>query len=192
VDLFFGFPCFHSYSVSLGLDLGSDHTPLLLQHTLQRPPRLQTRSRWFLPRNFGAVEWGDWRATLARKSIPRGDTPQESYQVFSRVLRQHSEDHFKLWQSSRPHRPGCPRWTASCTRAVYTRRRVRKLFYRHLTPANRTTYSTRSQEAKTAVELAKKNLGRVSFPKLAPGLLLPRSGECFRRYRVVCPFRRSH
>ncbi|KAA0200323.1 hypothetical protein HAZT_HAZT007261 [Hyalella azteca] len=75
LDLFFGSSPYFPYSVSLGLDLGSDHT-LLLKSTPQQTPRIKSVPQWSLPQRTRTQEWDSWAVALSNRSIPQGNTPQ--------------------------------------------------------------------------------------------------------------------
>ncbi|KAA0201683.1 hypothetical protein HAZT_HAZT011477 [Hyalella azteca] len=89
LDLIFGAAPFFTHSVSPSLDLGSDHTPLLLQYGPRQVIRVKTVPRWSLPHMNDDREWTAWSGELSKKSIPRGNTPQESQQAFSTAMIEH-------------------------------------------------------------------------------------------------------
>ena len=168
LDLFFGAPHFHLYAVSLGLDLGSDHTPVLLSRGVQERPRLLFRPRWSLPRESTAPEWAQWRSSIAQQPLAQAPSLQVSYDTFCSTIIQCGKNYFPLRDSSRPRRPGCPGWTAACARAVHARRSARKTFSRHPTPANRASYNGATHAVRETVSEARRASWSAFVAQLSP------------------------
>ena len=137
LDLFVATRYFHSFSISLAPDLGSDHLPVLLSSSTRTCPRLSFRPRWNF-HNVPAAMWDAWAADLAASTIDRAETATKAYSSFETAVLCTAKKYFPLRSSSTPRRPGNPWWNAACELAVNNRRKAIHLFSRFPTPANKT------------------------------------------------------
>lgn len=168
LDLFLGSGPFLPYSVRPCLDLGSDHTPLLLSCGSSTPRRVLFRDRWSLPSSTDTDRWSSWSASVARIPIPCGTSCQESSTLFTSALIQESKSHFTLRNSSRPHRRRAIWWSSVCARSVHARRLARQRFYRYPNPANRTSFNLLSRQSRETVLDAKKATWQLFLSRLDP------------------------
>ena len=153
IDMVIGSSAFNSHILINGVDLGSDHLPILLCHQEKNNLQLYFRPKWL----FKDEAWTDWNNKMII-STPIYDPNRafdENYCAFRDTITEVSNSFFKITDSSKPKPPGKPWWNDLCERTVQARREALKEFKRCPNATNKSRYNLTNRRAKEVCRISK-------------------------------------
>ena len=153
IDLcFLSSDCFPGSTLSLGTDMGSDHTPCKIEINIQPSTIVfKSRSRWILD----PEKWHNWRSNLPELP-PHNEDQLSNIENFHKGLTESSDK--TLAKSKEIINPKYSKgwWNEKCAQLVKNRHHAKNVFKKHPTIENKIKWRRAEALAKREIKIAKK------------------------------------
>ena len=170
-------------ALSIGANLGSDHSTIIMEDQSSKKPHLYFRPRWA----FKEGNWANWKELIKTKESDQKENPLEDYYELTEKILTTSKNFFHLQDNSTPRRPGQPWWTKECAQIIKERKQALKIFKKFPTPCNRRNYNKKCKEAKNIIYEAKKTAWRAFLSELGPQTPVGKVWKFFRAMEGTIP-----